>query len=118
MKHFVSLSALLVLIGSPVRLETSATLQTSAAQTAATRHQELVKTYCVTCHSIRAKMGGLALEGLNLQYAADNAEIWEKALRKLRGNQMPRGRGGVGGLVDAATAAEIRALLRAAVSKK
>ena len=34
-------------------------------------------------------MGGLALEGLNLQAAADNAEIWEKALRKLRGNQMP-----------------------------
>ena len=36
-----------------------------------------------------AKTGGLALEGLNLQSAADNAEIWEKALRKLRGNQMP-----------------------------
>ena len=84
MKHFISLSALLVLIASPVCLETSA-----AAQTAANRHQEMVKTYCVTCHSTRAKMGGLALEGLNLQAAADNAEIWEKALRKLRGNQMP-----------------------------
>jgi hypothetical protein len=31
----------------------------------------------------------LRLEGLNLQAAADDAEIWEKALRKLRGNQMP-----------------------------
>src|SRR5262249_8273611 len=29
------------------------------------------------------------LDGLNLQAAADNAEIWEKALRKLRGHQMP-----------------------------
>ena len=84
MKQFVSLSALLVLITSPVRLETSA-----AAQIAANQHQEMVKTYCVTCHSTRAKMGGLALEGLNLQAAADNAEIWERALRKLRGNQMP-----------------------------
>ena len=84
MKYFVFLSALLVLLASPVRLETSA-----AVQTAANTHQELVKTYCVTCHSTRAKMGGLALEGLNLQAAADNAEIWEKALRKLRGNQMP-----------------------------
>ena len=61
MKYFVSLSALLVLIGSPVRLETSA-----AVQTAANQQQEMVQTYCVTCHSTRAKMGGLALEGLNL----------------------------------------------------
>ena len=67
-----------------MRLETSA-----AVQTAANQQQEMVQTYCVTCHSTRAKMGGLALEGLNLQAAADNAEIWEKALRKLRGNQMP-----------------------------
>jgi mono/diheme cytochrome c family protein len=84
MKHFISVSALLVLIASPVRLETSA-----AGQTAANRHQEMVQAYCVTCHSARAQMGGLALEGLNLQAAADHAEIWEKALRKLRGNQMP-----------------------------
>src|SRR5688572_18113734 len=84
MKYFVSLSALLVLIGSPVRLETSA-----AVQTAANQQQEMVQTYCVTCHSTRAQMGGLALEGLHPQAAAANAEIWEKALRKLRGNQMP-----------------------------
>ena len=36
------------------------------AQTAANQQQEMVQTYCVTCHSTRAKMGGLALEGLNL----------------------------------------------------
>jgi mono/diheme cytochrome c family protein len=84
MKHFISVSALLVLIASPARLETSA-----ARQIAANRHQEMVTTYCVTCHSTRARMGGLALEGLDLQAAADHAEIWEKGLRKLRGNQMP-----------------------------
>ena len=58
-------------------------------QTAANQHHEMLNTYCVTCHNTRAKMGGLALEGLNLQAAADDAEIWEKALRKLRGHQMP-----------------------------
>src|SRR6188474_1818731 len=84
MKRFISWSALLVLIAAPVSLETGA-----AAQAAANRHQEMVQTYCVTCHSTRAQIGGLALEGLNLEAAADNAEIWEKALRKLRGNQMP-----------------------------
>src|SRR5678810_496802 len=77
MRPFISLGAVLVLIASPVCLETGA-----AGQTAANQHQEMVTTYCVTCHSTRAKMGGLALEGLNLQAAADNAGIWEKALRK------------------------------------
>src|SRR6188474_991229 len=76
MKPFLALSALLVLIASPVSLETSA-----AGQTAANQHQEMVKAYCANCHSARARMGGLALEGLNLEAAADNAEIWEKALR-------------------------------------
>jgi mono/diheme cytochrome c family protein len=101
MKYFVSLSALLLLIASPLRLETSAArqtgtalqtgaaLQTGTAQTAANPHQGMVQTYCITCHSTRARMGGVALEGLNLQAAAADAEIWEKALRKLRGNQMP-----------------------------
>jgi mono/diheme cytochrome c family protein len=83
MKPF-ALSVLLVLIASPRGWETRA-----SAQAAPNRHQDMVTTYCVTCHSTRVKMGGLALEGLNLQAPADHAEIWEKALRKLRGNQMP-----------------------------
>ncbi len=49
----------------------------------------MVTTYCFTCHSTRVKSGGLALDGLDLEAPADNAEIWEKALRKLRGRQMP-----------------------------
>ncbi len=52
-------------------------------------HQAMLNTYCIGCHNSRAKVGGLALDGLNLQAAADNAEIWEKALRKLRGHLMP-----------------------------
>jgi mono/diheme cytochrome c family protein len=103
MKHFVSVSALLVLLGFPVRLETSAvgtlaahmarqTTAPSGAQTSARTvnpQQALVETYCISCHSTRAPMGGLTLEGVDPQAAAANAEIWEKALRKLRGNQMP-----------------------------
>jgi hypothetical protein len=52
-------------------------------------NQALLTTYCIGCHNSRAKVGGLALDGLDLQAAADNAEIWEKALRKLRGHLMP-----------------------------
>ena len=49
----------------------------------------LLSTYCVTCHNSRLKTGGLALDSLNLQAAQDDAQIWEKALRKLRGRLMP-----------------------------
>src|SRR5580704_11368114 len=49
----------------------------------------MVTTYCVTCHNTRLKTGGLALDGLDLQAPADHADIWEKALRKLRAHQMP-----------------------------
>ena len=49
----------------------------------------LLNTYCVTCHNSRLKTGGLALDTLNLQSAPDDAHIWEKALRKLRGRLMP-----------------------------
>src|SRR5215469_136732 len=53
------------------------------------QHQAMLNTYCISCHNSRAKIGGLALDGLDLQAAADSAEIWEKALRKLRGHLMP-----------------------------
>jgi len=59
------------------------------AQTPADPHREMLSTYCITCHSTRAKIGGLALDGLDLQNPAANAQIWEKALRKLRGRLMP-----------------------------
>jgi len=52
-------------------------------------HRALLETYCVTCHNARLKTGGLALDGLNLETAADDAKIWEKALRKMRGRLMP-----------------------------
>src|SRR4030095_1082768 len=92
MKRLLYASAVLVLIAIPALLQTRASGQ--AARTAPSAagpnpHQMMLDTYCVGCHNSRAKVGGLALDGLDLQAAADNAEIWEKALRKLRGHQMP-----------------------------
>ena len=49
----------------------------------------MLNTYCISCHNSRAKIGGLVLDGLDLRDAPDNAEIWEKTLRKLRGHLMP-----------------------------
>src|SRR5262249_2743089 len=53
------------------------------------QHRAMLNAYCTGCHNSRAKVGGLALDGLDLQAAADNAETWEKVLRKLRGHLMP-----------------------------
>ena len=79
MKRLLYLCAVVVLIAAPA----AAQLDPHQA------HQAMLNTYCIGCHNSRAKIGGLALDGLDLQAAADNAEIWEKALRKLRGHLMP-----------------------------
>src|SRR5262252_4456362 len=76
MKRLLFASAVLVLIALPVAAQPNP-------------HQTMLNTYCIGCHNSRAKVGGLALDGLDLQAAADSAEIWEKALRKLRGHLMP-----------------------------
>jgi mono/diheme cytochrome c family protein len=85
MKRFLWVGALLLLATS--RAPSQTTTRTSAQ--VPDQHRALLTTYCSTCHSERAKSGGLALEGLNLQTPEENAQIWEKALRKLRGRLMP-----------------------------
>jgi hypothetical protein len=81
MKRFFYACAVLILIASPALLQTRAAQQNP--------HQAMLNTYCISCHSTAAKVGGLALDGLDLQAAADNAETWEKVLRKVRGHLMP-----------------------------
>ena len=78
MKQFISVSALLVLIASPAIMRT-----TTVAQ--ADQHRAMLNTYCVSCHNTQVKTAGLSLN----DKAWDDAQVWEKALRKLRGHQMP-----------------------------
>jgi hypothetical protein len=49
--------------------------------------RKTIDTYCVGCHNSRTNAGGVALDALALD--ATHADVWEKALRKLRGRQMP-----------------------------
>jgi len=51
--------------------------------------RKLLDTYCISCHSTRMHLGGLALDTLALDAVPDHADVWEKAIRKLRGRQMP-----------------------------
>jgi hypothetical protein len=88
MKRFLLASVLLVLAASLASLQIRLVGQTPAAR-GPDQHLAMLNTYCVTCHNARVRIGGLALDGLDLQAAADDAQMWEKALRKLRGNLMP-----------------------------
>jgi mono/diheme cytochrome c family protein len=87
MKRFICASALMVLIASVSALLNRAVGQTPA--TASDPQRAMLNTYCVGCHNTRVRTGGIAFDALDLQTAADNAQIWEKALRKLRGRLMP-----------------------------
>ncbi len=94
MKRFISASAVVVgVMAFPAILHTGAlgqtSLETSGTETAPDPHRAMLTTYCATCHNARLKTAGLALDGLDLATPANDAQIWEKALRKLRGHQMP-----------------------------
>jgi mono/diheme cytochrome c family protein len=91
MKHwgiakFAGAGVLAVLVG-PGRYTQPAVAQT--AQTAASPERAFLNQYCVTCHNARAKTGGLALDGLDPAHPGENAETWEKAVRKLQAGMMP-----------------------------
>ena len=45
--------------------------------------------YCATCHNEKLRTAGLLLDKADVNHAADNPEIWEKVLRKLRAREMP-----------------------------
>ncbi len=53
------------------------------------RAHALLDAYCVGCHSTRIHAGGLALDTLALDSVPQHADVWEKAIRKLRGRLMP-----------------------------
>jgi len=68
-----------------VAVATTATLgQESSGSTQA---RKTLDTYCVGCHNSRLRAGGVAFDALTLDAA--HADVWEKALRKLRGRLMP-----------------------------
>src|SRR5690606_38212361 len=49
----------------------------------------LLQDHCVTCHNFEDWAGGVAFDTLSPDNLAADAEIWEHAVRKLRGRLMP-----------------------------
>ena len=61
----------------------------SATAAAAPEPAALVQRYCVTCHNDKVKTGGLTLEALDVARPDQHADVWEKAIRKVRAGMMP-----------------------------
>jgi hypothetical protein len=51
--------------------------------------RQFVTQYCVTCHNDRTKTAGLTLDTLDFQNLPSNADVWEKAIRKVQVGMMP-----------------------------
>ena len=45
--------------------------------------------YCFGCHNERTKTAGLMLDKMDVAHVGENAEVWEKVVRKLRAGLMP-----------------------------
>jgi mono/diheme cytochrome c family protein len=61
----------------------------STASTSSTLSRSLLDTYCVACHNQRVKTADVAFDTADLTDVSKDAELWEKAARKLRGGMMP-----------------------------
>ncbi|MEO8259737.1 MAG: DUF1592 domain-containing protein [Acidobacteriota bacterium] len=62
----------------------------SAPQSAAARGElATIQQYCAGCHNDRAKVAGVSFDGLTPESIGQHAEVFEKAVRKLRGRVMP-----------------------------
>src|SRR5688572_20621905 len=80
-----------LIIGSILSLSRPARSQQQSISPAqqADHYRAVVSQYCVTCHNEKAKTGGLSLEKMDFSNVAAGADVWEKAVRKLRVGMMP-----------------------------
>ena len=52
-------------------------------------HATVVEQYCVACHNELNRTANLSLENIDLTLVSQDAELWEKVIRKLRAGMMP-----------------------------
>jgi hypothetical protein len=68
---------------------TAVVLHTDLFGPSAEQQWSMVETYCVECHNAAEAAGGLVLEGKGPDSVALEPQIFEAAVRKLRGRLMP-----------------------------
>jgi mono/diheme cytochrome c family protein len=74
---------------APVAPMTSRAVPAASPAAASADHNALLKQYCVTCHSDRAKAGGLSLASFDTNKPTSDVVVAEKMIRKLRAGMMP-----------------------------
>jgi len=72
-----------IIVGATLLFQQQATSQNQTPERA------LINQYCVGCHNEKTKTAELMLDKLDLDHPGDNAEKWEKVVRKVRAGMMP-----------------------------
>src|SRR5688572_26615660 len=87
----VVLCAVLIFLAATAPVLSRATQSTPTRSSAGTdvASAAFLKQYCLSCHNSRAKLGGLALDTLDVGSVEGHADVWEKVVRKLRTGMMP-----------------------------
>ncbi len=81
-----------VLVGFAVAATSGGNALAQTPATGVTPERAVFDGYCVTCHNDRRLEAGLSLQSVDLERLAENAEeteLWEKVVRKLRTRAMP-----------------------------
>ena len=90
MRHWVvAVSFALVLPVSMQLRAASPSRQAVAPSAALAANRALLDHYCVTCHNQKAKTANITFDTMDLAHVGKDADVWEKAVRKLRGGMMP-----------------------------
>src|SRR5262245_4255727 len=66
-----------------------ASIGAAGGQSVPASQRAVLDRYCVTCHNDRLKTANLSLQDRDLTRVADQADVWEKVIRKLRAGAMP-----------------------------
>jgi len=82
-------TTVLILLGSAVFTTPQAPSTLLTGPKASDAQLATIKQYCAGCHSDRLKSGGVSFEGLTAESIGQHPDVFEKAVRKLRGRVMP-----------------------------
>ena len=61
----------------------------TAAAAPADAYRGMLNQYCVACHNQRVKTADVTFDNVDLAQVGEHAELWEKAIRKLKAGMMP-----------------------------
>jgi hypothetical protein len=91
MRHWVVAISFALVVSASIRLRAASPAKQAAATPSASlaSHRAMLDHYCVTCHNQKAKTANLTFDTMDLTHVSQDAAVWERAVRKLRGGMMP-----------------------------